>query len=177
MKKFNEFNKLNENDDQDWKNVHNDMFGTSNNQKENIKENNGNGISQSKMKEFYDKVYHIVDFEEEDEITLGLSNSDILSEVGDLMDQMNLTTQDLRDIVDAYPNDIYIEQYVKVQLEYEDEEKEKRIKSFKQKSDIITKVLLDHVFDVESVDDLGKLMEYEEVVLQIIKAFEKLKKD
>jgi hypothetical protein len=52
-----------------------------------------------------------------------LSNSDILSEVGDLMNEYDLSTSDLQDIVNAYPNDSDVEMCVASQLEYELEEK------------------------------------------------------
>ena len=121
-------------EDQDgFKNAHNYMFG--NNKKT---EGEDEIFTKDKIKEFHDKVKSIVDFDE-DEYEQGdePSHVDILSEVGSLMNQMNLTTQDIRDVVDAYPNDMYIEQYVKGQLEFD----EKTEKQEKDVIDIIRKEL------------------------------------
>jgi flagellin-specific chaperone FliS len=97
-------------------------------------------ISQDRIKEFYDRVIKIVDFNE-DEYEQGdePSNVDLLDEVGDLMNEFGLTTQDIRDIVDAYPNDFYIDTYVKPQLDYEEEQRSKDVEFYKYVTDTLTK--------------------------------------
>lgn len=63
------------------------------------------------------------------------SNADKLSDVGDLMNQYNLSTSDLEDIVNAFPNDYDVDMCIKSQLEYEKSEEEKS----KTLNDILTK--------------------------------------
>ena len=83
-------------------------------------------ITEAKVKErlvqFYDELKSLVDELEESE---HMSNVDILSEVGKLMNRYDLSTDDLQAIVDMYTDDYYIERYVQPQLEYEIEEEER----------------------------------------------------
>lgn len=76
--------------------------------------------SPTKLEDFYDEMKKIVNYDE-DEYDQGdePTRSDLASEVGDLMDEYELTTDDLQSIVDKYPNDIDVEWYVKPQLDYE----------------------------------------------------------
>ena len=60
-------------------------------------------------------------YEQGDEPT----RADIASEVGELMDKMLMTTDDLQKVVDTYPHDIEVEWYVKSELEYELEQQRK----------------------------------------------------
>jgi len=53
----------------------------------------------------------------------GYSVFDYLSEVGDMMNKYDLTTDDLKEIVNLYPNDSDVIRFVKGQLEFEIEEK------------------------------------------------------
>ena len=86
------------------------------------------GISQDRMKEFRDKVSHMIktwdeDLEEDEENRL--QHNELVEEVGNIMDRLNLSTQDIRDVVAAYPDDYYIIDYVKPLIEYEDEQTSK----------------------------------------------------
>ena len=53
----------------------------------------------------------------------GYTMIDYLSEVGDMMNKYNLTTEDLEEIVNLYPNDSDVIRFVKGQLEFELKEK------------------------------------------------------
>lgn len=82
------------------------------------------GVDKTKM--FYDDMKKIADYDE-DEYDQGdePSRADIADEVGDLMNKMLMTTDDLQAVVDAYPNDLEVEWYVKPQLDYELEQQRK----------------------------------------------------
>lgn len=87
-----------------------------------------NNQESNKLEDFYNKMKKLVNYDEEeyeqgDEPT----RSDLASEVGDLMDEYELTTDDLQSIVDKYPNDTDVEWYVKPQLDYELEQSGKNI--------------------------------------------------
>ena len=60
-------------------------------------------------------------YEQGDEPT----RADIASEVGELMDKMLMTTDDLQKVVDTDPHGIEVEWYVKSELEYELEQQRK----------------------------------------------------
>jgi hypothetical protein len=76
------------------------------------------GIDKTKM--FYDGMKKITEYDESEyEQGDEPSRADLADEVGDLMDKMLMTTDDLQQVVDKYPNDIDVEYYVKGQLEYE----------------------------------------------------------
>lgn len=77
-------------------------------------------MEKKKIKEFYDKVNEIADIEE-------YCNADISAEVGAEMDNFRLTTSDLQEIVDTYPNDWNIRNFVKPQLDWELKEMNKTL--------------------------------------------------
>ena len=79
-----------------------------------------NGKDLNKLEKFYKRMKEIVNYDE-DEYDQGdePTRSDLASEVGDLMDELSLTTDDLQYIVDKHLNDIDVEWYVKPQLQYE----------------------------------------------------------
>lgn len=79
-----------------------------------------NNQESNKLEDFYNKMKKLVNYDE-DEYEQGdePTRSDLASEVGDLMDEYELTTDDLQSIVDKYPNDTDVEWYVKSQLDYE----------------------------------------------------------
>jgi len=80
-------------------------------------------ISQDRIKEFYDRMNKMInDWDEGEDEDNYPSHSEMASEVGEIMDDMNLTTQDLKDIVAAYPDDTHIEWYVKPQVDFEEKE-------------------------------------------------------
>lgn len=81
-----------------------------------IKENINNV---DKIEEFFNRMLEIVDYDNEYEEGDEPSQSDLSSEVGDLMNTMDLTTDDLQNIVNKYTDSIYVDLYVKPQLEYE----------------------------------------------------------
>ena len=127
------------------------------------------GISQDKIEEFYNKVKDIMvgwDKAMEEEPENEPSHSELSQEVGDVMNDMNLTTQDLKDIVAAYPNDMYIEYYVKPQLEYEEKTAKQYATDFNEKLFLIKNILKEEN-DGYGVDD--------DTIEKIIKELEKLK--
>ena len=79
---------------------------------------NNRGLN--RLVDFYNKMKKIVNYDE-DEYEQGdePSRSDLMDEVGDLMNEYELTTDDLQSIVREYPNDTDVEWYVKPQLDYE----------------------------------------------------------
>ena len=83
--------------------------------------------TQDKIDKFYTSMINIVNYDEDeyeegDEPSMG----DLFELVGDLMDNMNMSTEDLQSVVDRYPNDSDVERFVKDEIEYEIKEKEKR---------------------------------------------------
>ena len=73
----------------------------------------------AKLEKFYNEMKKFVNSDDNE----GYSVTDYLSEVGDMMNRYDLSTEDLQEIVDSYPNDSDIERFVKGQLEFEIEEK------------------------------------------------------
>jgi len=62
--------------------------------------------------DFYDEVKKICDNEH-------FCNIDKLSEIGELLNEFNITTNDLQKIVNEYSTDYYIQTFVKPQLDFE----------------------------------------------------------
>ena len=52
------------------------------------------------------------------------SRSDLFYPIGDLINKMLMTTDDLQKVVDTYPNDFDVEWYIKSQLDYELKQKQ-----------------------------------------------------
>lgn len=114
-------------------------------------------ISQDRIEQFYNRVVNIVDYDEDkyedgdEPLTV-----DLLDQVGELMNEFELTTQDIRDIVNAYPNNYYINNFVKGQLDYEEEQESKNDEFYKYVTDTLTK----HGVDVtkETVDAVMEIV-------------------
>ena len=104
-------------------------------------------ISNIEIENFYNKVKQIINNDEYEE-SEELSNIDLLSEIGDEMNKRNLTTDDLKKIVDKYPNDWYIDTYVKGQLEYELGQNDNKDKLYND----VKHILIDNIKNAENSD-------------------------
>jgi len=73
----------------------------------------------TKLEKFYIEMKKFVN----DDDYCSYTMSDYLSEIGEMMNRYDLSTEDLQEIVDSYPNDSDVERFVKGQLDFEIEEK------------------------------------------------------
>jgi len=104
------------------------------------------GMSKDRMKQFRDKVEKLMkgwDEAMEVEPENEPSYSELAAEVGDIMNEFEMTTKDLRDVVAAYPRDGYILDYVKPQLDYEEKEAKTYTDILNKKISIVKDILKD----------------------------------
>jgi hypothetical protein len=93
-----------------------------------------NQLNEGKYDDFIEEVKKVVNYNEEDyEEGDEPTNADLLSEVGELMNKYNLTTDDLQQIVDENPDNWDIQTYVGSQLDFEKKDKSKKGKTMKNK--------------------------------------------
>jgi len=107
--------------------------------KETVKKENSKFMKKTEIESFYNDMTEICD-------NVGYSNVDMASEIGELMNKYKLGVYELQEIVDAYPNDINVEHFVKSEIEYELDQ-EKKVQLF------------ENILSKHGVTDVVSLME------------------